>query len=297
VTARNARTAPLVAAAVLTAAAGVAGWTQPAWILGSACLACIAVWDRWFRAAPTDAVTAPVVVDEAPPASQPSIGPPAAEIRATEAVTALQAALGSLRTAVDLGRRSLDDSCTANAVHLDSLSGAVRTVGTGIHEATSHLNVLRSGTFQILGQVSELDDVADRISGMVEVIRAIAKQTNLLALNATIEAARAGDAGRSFAVVAGEVRKLADDSRAATESIDSVVTEIRSMTEATMEVANCASDDVERAKESFAVLDAEVRAAADGLAGLAQTGEKIRTVATDLVRQCTDADDEIRRVP
>ena len=90
---------------------------------------------------------------------------------------------------------------------------------------------------------------------MVGTIRKIASQTNLLALNATIEAARAGDAGRSFAVVAGEVRKLAEDSRAATESIDRIVTEVRELTEATIEVANSASEEVESAKGHVGGLD------------------------------------------
>ena len=64
---------------------------------------------------------------------------------------------------------------------------------------------------------ADLERTMDQLSGIVTAINGIAAQTNLLALNATIEAARAGDAGRGFAVVAAEVKKLAGDTRLATE--------------------------------------------------------------------------------
>ncbi|MDP1026550.1 methyl-accepting chemotaxis protein [Sphingomonas sp. KR1UV-12] len=67
------------------------------------------------------------------------------------------------------------------------------------------------------------DEVLDQLGMIVDTISAIAAQTNLLALNATIEAARAGDAGRGFSVVASEVKKLAENTRKATQTAQAML--------------------------------------------------------------------------
>jgi len=165
---------------------------------------------------------------------------------------------------VDEGRQALAGSRGG----VEGCASSIAELGGNVDDAASRIDVARSMTFQILGQISELGDMSDRIAGMVVVIRKITEQTNLLALNATIEAARAGDLGKGFAIVASEVRKLAQDSREATEAIDAIVSEIREMTEATIEVANLASEEVEGSKNSFASVRAQVDGAAAQLSAV-----------------------------
>ncbi|HRU40369.1 MAG TPA: methyl-accepting chemotaxis protein [Candidatus Diapherotrites archaeon] len=83
----------------------------------------------------------------------------------------------------------------------------------------------------VASAIKSLDEKSKQIGEIVEVISSISNQTNLLALNAAIEAARAGEQGRGFAVVSDEVRKLAEQSSAATGKISNLIEEIKQGTE------------------------------------------------------------------
>jgi methyl-accepting chemotaxis protein len=89
------------------------------------------------------------------------------------------------------------------------------------------VDAVREQSQALAATMGELDDRAKGIGTIMGVISDIADQTNLLALNAAIEAARAGEAGRGFAVVADEVRKLAEKTMAATKDVGTAVTGIQ----------------------------------------------------------------------
>jgi methyl-accepting chemotaxis protein len=136
-------------------------------------------------------------------------------------------------------------------------------------------------TRELKGEMSELGHKADGISRVLDVITDIADQTNLLALNAAIEAARAGEAGRGFAVVADEVRKLAEKTMSATTEVGEAIGVIQ-----------------QGASRNIASMDAAAHAVeeATGLAG--QSGEALKHIvelvvgASDQVQSIATAAEE-----
>jgi len=115
-----------------------------------------------------------------------------------------------------------------------------------VHKVTDVIAEVGKHTEILTGSLNELGVKAQGIGKVLNVISDIADQTNLLALNAAIEAARAGEAGRGFAVVADEVRKLAEKTMYATGEVDSVVRQIQQGTQESIAFANQSSEIVAR---------------------------------------------------
>ena len=118
--------------------------------------------------------------------------------------------------------------------------GGREVVIQAIHE----VNLIADTVETMLGYVKNLGSQSERIGNIVTAIDDIADQTNLLALNAAIEAARAGEHGRGFAVVADEVKKLAERTSASTTEISEMINTIRLGVQKTVESMDTAKDRV-----------------------------------------------------
>lgn len=97
--------------------------------------------------------------------------------------------------------------------------------------AVSSMEDIDNATREVKRSINDLDILSKKIEEIISMISSIAKQTNMLPLNAAIETARAGEHGKGFSVVAEEVRKLAEESAAAADKIESMILEVRSKTE------------------------------------------------------------------
>lgn len=99
---------------------------------------------------------------------------------------------------------------------------------------------------QIIAElILELSEHTQQIGETIGIVEDIAEQTNMLALNAAVEAARAGENGKGFSVVAGEIRKLADESKQATTKITSLIKDIQQATNSTVMAAEEGSKEIE----------------------------------------------------
>jgi methyl-accepting chemotaxis protein len=171
---------------------------------------------------------------------------------------------------VDTQYKSLDDSAkiieevsesindiAVNSSVVTELSsktqGEIEVGNQKVNDLVEQMNIISHSVNESSSSIMALLAHSKDIESIVEIIQGIASQTNLLALNAAIEAARAGEAGKGFAVVADEVRKLAEQSESSTVNIRNIIEKINSDTNITADKMKVVLDDVKEGIHSVGV--------------------------------------------
>lgn len=186
-----------------------------------------------------------------------------------------------------------------NAVEMmEEMVGAIQTVARSAESASQSAeeasrqarsggDVIQEtvqGMKEISNKMDQLSTQSQKIGDIVEVIDEIAEQTNLLALNAAIEAARAGEAGKGFAVVADEVRKLAERSGTATKEIADLIGAMQENTVSAVDAAAVGNEKVANAGKAFEEIVAAVQLSSEKVVEIAAASEE-QNAQADEVRE------------
>lgn len=178
-----------------------------------------------------------------------------ASLLSTDIARVAQRARDVESSAAAIAQRSAETSQTAEhaAQAADAMQQCSESGQGALQNAITDIRSLSACTTDTARLVDELASKAAAIGEVTDVISQIAGQTNLLALNAAIEAARAGEAGRGFAVVADEVRKLAEKTAVSTQTIGATVQEIDGKSRAAVQTMNGLVETVTKGVEQIEI--------------------------------------------
>lgn len=200
------------------------------------------------------------------------------------------------------GIQQMSEGFSTIALHTKQVSDSARVTleksaygQQSIATVTKQMGSIQSNVDNLSHVVKGLGSRSEEIGNIIEVITGIAAQTNLLALNAAIEAARAGEQGRGFAVVADEVRKLAEQSAVSAQQISGMVNEIQSETEQAVasmgtvtaevgqgiHVVHSAGDAFQQIQVSINEVSSQIQAVSTSVEGLAaNAGTMVQSIDT-----------------
>jgi len=216
-------------------------------------------------------------------ASQAASGAEKQIDQTTQAATAMQEMSSTIS--------QMSENASLAAAAARQTSADAQQGGTAVEQALSIMDEISNSTRAVSGRIEDLGKNSERIGSIINVIEDIADQTNLLALNAAIEAARAGEQGRGFAVVADEVRKLAEKTSSATKEIAGMIRSIQDNTGTAVEAMRTGQSKVHTGVDKTKA----VGEALQGIIGEAErVGDMISQIATAVTEQ-SSASEEIRR--
>lgn len=192
----------------------------------------------------------------------------------------------------------------------DKLTGAIGSLAEQVGISASIAGDAKRAVVQATARMTELSEATAKIGEVTSLIQQISAQTNLLALNATIEAARAGDAGKGFAIVAGEVKTLANRTAQATHDITSqialvktaadgvgcVIDEIAETVSEINRLGERVAEAVEGQRRETGAIGGHVEQAVGGMDAVASTVSTMQVVASQTGKAANDMAHSVERL-
>ncbi len=181
------------------------------------------------------------------------------------------------QTVEDIARNATSIAATAAQAAKTAKDG-----GTTVEAAVKEVGEIASTVEESASHITSLSELSEKIGDIIGIINEIADQTNLLALNAAIEAARAGEHGRGFAVVADEVRKLAERTTGATSEVSGIIREIQSNVTSAVASIDHVTAKVDKGVDLSSKAGAELRTIVKSVEDLQQMVQQIATAIEEM---------------
>ena len=177
-----------------------------------------------------------------------------------------------------------------------STSSTAQEGRANVQNAVTGMDRINQNVQALSSVVGNLGEQSKKIGSIVDTISAISEQTNLLALNAAIEAARAGEHGRGFAVVADEVRKLAEQSSGAASEISSLIDSIQKETESAVTAMEAGVEQVNEGTKAVDGAGASFTNISDMVAGVAASSKTMASIVSDLTASTESIKEAITKI-
>ncbi|HTV87442.1 MAG TPA: CHASE3 domain-containing protein [Stellaceae bacterium] len=159
--------------------------------------------------------------------------------------------------------RQIAESAQRVAQIAEQTAGGARSGQDGVDVAQNAMGDIRRQVDQVVAYMLELGNKSQQIGTVLDIVSELAEQTNILAINATIEAAGAGDSGKRFAIVADEIRKLADRVAGSTKEVRGLIEDVRSAVNTTVMATETGSKAVDAGAQQFARVAEDFRRIAE----------------------------------